>query len=73
MRASHKPAKNLCTGQKPDHFAAYPWRSTMQAENKFKCPCHGSQYDNTGKVVRGPAPLVSRWSRASSPSGGSSV
>lgn len=31
-----------------------PW---VAAENKFKCPCHGSQYDNTGKVVRGPAPL----------------
>lgn len=26
-------------------------------ENKFKCPCHGSQYDSQGKVVRGPAPL----------------
>jgi cytochrome b6-f complex iron-sulfur subunit len=31
-----------------------PWNA---AENKFKCPCHGSQYDATGKVVRGPAPL----------------
>lgn len=31
-----------------------PWNI---AENKFKCPCHGSQYDDTGKVVRGPAPL----------------
>lgn len=31
-----------------------PWNAS---ENKFKCPCHGSQYDNTGKVVRGPAPL----------------
>ncbi|MFB2975116.1 cytochrome b6-f complex iron-sulfur subunit [Microseira sp. BLCC-F43] len=31
-----------------------PWNI---AENKFKCPCHGSQYDSTGKVVRGPAPL----------------
>jgi cytochrome b6-f complex iron-sulfur subunit len=30
-----------------------PWNA---AENKFKCPCHGSQYDATGKVVRGPAP-----------------
>lgn len=30
-----------------------------QAENKFKCPCHGSQYDSTGKKIRGPAPLVS--------------
>ncbi|NJL52689.1 MAG: cytochrome b6-f complex iron-sulfur subunit [Hydrococcus sp. SU_1_0] len=31
-----------------------PWNAN---ENKFKCPCHGSQYDATGKVVRGPAPL----------------
>ncbi|GFR45025.1 hypothetical protein Agub_g6336, partial [Astrephomene gubernaculifera] len=31
-----------------------PW---VPAENKFKCPCHGSQYNTEGKVVRGPAPL----------------
>merc|ERR1711933_67682 len=31
-----------------------PWN---RAQNKFMCPCHGSQYDNTGKVIRGPAPL----------------
>ena len=31
-----------------------PWNNS---EDKFICPCHGSQYDNTGKVVRGPAPL----------------
>lgn len=31
-----------------------PWNS---AENKFKCPCHGSQYNTQGKVIRGPAPL----------------
>jgi cytochrome b6-f complex iron-sulfur subunit len=31
-----------------------PWNA---AQNKFICPCHGSQYDRTGKVVRGPAPL----------------
>jgi cytochrome b6-f complex iron-sulfur subunit len=31
-----------------------PWNAN---EDKFKCPCHGSQYDATGKVVRGPAPL----------------
>ncbi|KAK2984731.1 hypothetical protein RJ640_004556 [Escallonia rubra] len=31
-----------------------PWN---KAENKFLCPCHGSQYNFQGKVVRGPAPL----------------
>mmetsp|Transcript_22426 Transcript_22426/g.62176 ORF Transcript_22426/g.62176 Transcript_22426/m.62176 type:complete len:208 (+) Transcript_22426:218-841(+) len=31
-----------------------PW---ISAENKFKCPCHGSQYNSQGKVIRGPAPL----------------
>mmetsp|Transcript_527 Transcript_527/g.1350 ORF Transcript_527/g.1350 Transcript_527/m.1350 type:complete len:220 (+) Transcript_527:188-847(+) len=31
-----------------------PWNVNAQ---KFLCPCHGSQYDATGKVVRGPAPL----------------
>lgn len=31
-----------------------PWSA---ANNKFMCPCHGSQYDPTGAVVRGPAPL----------------
>merc|ERR1719443_1265597 len=31
-----------------------PWN---RAANKYMCPCHGSQYAPTGKVVRGPAPL----------------
>lgn len=31
-----------------------PWN---KAENKFMCPCHGSQYNSEGKVIRGPAPL----------------
>ncbi len=31
-----------------------PWNKSA---NKFMCPCHGSQYDESGKVVRGPAPL----------------
>ncbi|CAM8951823.1 unnamed protein product [Rhodiola kirilowii] len=28
-----------------------------KAENKFICPCHGSQYNSQGRVVRGPAHL----------------
>uniref|UniRef100_A0A6N2M2A5 plastoquinol--plastocyanin reductase n=1 Tax=Salix viminalis TaxID=40686 RepID=A0A6N2M2A5_SALVM len=32
-----------------------PWN---QAEKKFIAPCHGSQYNDQGRVVRGPAPLV---------------
>ncbi len=31
-----------------------PWNGS---ENKFICPCHGSQYNSEGKMVRGPAPL----------------
>lgn len=31
-----------------------PW---SPANNKFMCPCHGSQYAPDGHVVRGPAPL----------------
>ncbi|XP_078447699.1 cytochrome b6-f complex iron-sulfur subunit 2, chloroplastic-like [Wolffia australiana] len=31
-----------------------PWN---EDEELFMCPCHGSQYDNDGSVVRGPAPL----------------
>ena len=27
----------------------------------FKCPCHGSEYDPTGKVARGPAPTPLSW------------
>jgi cytochrome b6-f complex iron-sulfur subunit len=28
----------------------------LQAENKFKCPCHGSGYDMEGRNFEGPAP-----------------
>jgi len=31
-----------------------PWNPVA---NQFQCPCHGSRYNNEGKVVRGPAPL----------------
>jgi len=31
----------------------YHW---AEGEQKFKCPCHGSVYDLTGRVIAGPAP-----------------
>jgi cytochrome b6-f complex iron-sulfur subunit len=39
-----------------------PWNAS---ENKFICPCHGSQYNSQGKVVRGPAPLSLALAHAS--------
>lgn len=29
-----------------------------KTKSKFECPCHGSQYDLSGKVIRGPAPAA---------------
>lgn len=31
----------------------YDWKP---AENKFICPCHGSQFEREGKFIQGPAP-----------------
>lgn len=31
-----------------------PW---VASADQFQCPCHGSRYNQFGKVVRGPAPL----------------
>jgi cytochrome b6-f complex iron-sulfur subunit len=31
----------------------YNWNSQ---ENKFICPCHGSEFENNGDFIRGPAP-----------------
>ena len=31
----------------------YGWR---EQENKFVCPCHGSQFELDGKFIQGPAP-----------------
>ncbi len=28
----------------------------FQAENRFRCPCHGSNYTTNGDVIAGPAP-----------------
>ncbi|KAK8564068.1 hypothetical protein V6N13_005721 [Hibiscus sabdariffa] len=44
-----------------------------QAENKFICPCHGSQYNDQGRVVRGPAPLSLALAHANVEEGGKVV
>ncbi|MFQ5744662.1 MAG: ubiquinol-cytochrome c reductase iron-sulfur subunit [Acidobacteriota bacterium] len=33
------------------------------SDEGFACPCHGSRYDPSGKVVAGPAPLSLPWWR----------
>jgi len=43
-----------------------PWN---RAANKYMCPCHGSQYDPTGKVIRGPAPLSLALAHLEQPDG----
>ncbi len=32
-----------------------------RTDNGFACPCHGSRFNNEGKVVGGPAPRSLRW------------
>lgn len=32
-----------------------------QTEWGFQCPCHGSKYNETGKVIGGPAPKALPW------------
>ena len=34
-------------------------------QDGFSCPCHGSQFDSHGSVVRGPAPSGLPWLRVS--------
>jgi cytochrome b6-f complex iron-sulfur subunit len=34
-------------------------------ETGFDCPCHGSQYDDRGDVIGGPAPKSLAWYRCS--------
>lgn len=42
-------------------------------ESGFKCPCHGSVFDEKGKVVGGPAPRGLRWLSVSQAADGSLV
>lgn len=57
VHASHPQwlvVKGICT-----HLGCIPVGSTRQIASKYNgwhCPCHGSQYDISGRVIRGPAP-----------------
>ena len=56
----HRPTRtDVCEMVRVNNVAAcaHDLLTAPQNENKFKCPCHGSQYNFQGKVVRGPAPL----------------
>ncbi len=32
-----------------------------RTESEFQCPCHGSRFDDTGRVLSGPAPSPLPW------------
>ena len=42
----------ICT-----HLGCVPQAVFSQADDGWFCPCHGSKYDTSGRVVHGPAPL----------------
>jgi Rieske Fe-S protein len=35
--------------------------NVRHASRGFECPCHGSQYDQNGSVISGPAPRALSW------------
>ncbi len=53
MKSATQPVvfSNICTHQ--GCGVAY-----SNAEKKIICPCHGSEYNNTGQVIKGPASLA---------------
>lgn len=49
-----KPERLFVIYARCTHLGCTPdWK---ESENKFKCPCHGSGYDNEGVNFEGPAP-----------------
>ncbi len=44
-----------------------------ETEDGFSCPCHGSKFDNEGKVQAGPAPRALPWLAVSQAADGALV
>jgi cytochrome b6-f complex iron-sulfur subunit len=44
-----------------------------EEEGLFKCPCHGSQFLENGKVKQGPAPQALKWFKLSKAADGNLV
>ena len=49
-----EPGKLFAIYARCTHLGCTP--NWIEAENKFKCPCHGSGYDMEGRSFEGPAP-----------------
>lgn len=44
-----------------------------ESSEGYACPCHGSKFDETGKVTGGPAPSPLRWLEVSQAADGSII
>ena len=40
----------------PTYVQREPTENWFEAEGRFKCPCHGSNFNKNGDVIAGPAP-----------------
>jgi cytochrome b6-f complex iron-sulfur subunit len=65
--ATFLPARRLFIFNGPDGFYCISSVCTHLGCNVkrggpgFECPCHGSQFDENGRVVHGPAPASLSW------------
>jgi cytochrome b6-f complex iron-sulfur subunit len=51
---AREPGRLFAIYARCTHLGCSP--NWIEAENKFKCPCHGSGYDRDGRNFEGPAP-----------------
>jgi cytochrome b6-f complex iron-sulfur subunit len=61
------PDRHLYVFNSPDGFFVVSSECThlgcnvKHTASGFECPCHGSRFDENGRVVRGPAPRPLAW------------